>query len=512
MSLLPDGHNNTVERGSEETILRAVGVSKRFGATAALVDVSISIRRGSLHALVGHNGAGKSTLVKILAGALPADKGDLSFYGMSTRHHERAAEAQARAGIVHQDHDFAPNLSVAEAVVLGSEPRRFGLAFNRRLARSIAREALGRIGSNLDPRERVAALNAAERQQCAIARALLRARDLLILDEPTSPLDTREAERLFGVLEGLRSRGTGILLVTHRLEEVTSKCSEVTVLRGGRVVADVVGGAPTERDLVTAMLGRQLAPNVQRQRSRTLDPAWKVAACRRADGVTMELEIPLRTVTGLFGIPGSGRETLMLSLVERSQVWSSELVPPPGQTSNRQFGFVPNDRARHGIFPNLSVRDNIVVSATGRRRRVLRSVRQELQCVAGLIHDVSLQGTMSDSVTSLSGGNQQKILVARALARRPQLMLLDEPTVGVDVGSCEDIYQTLYGMASDGAAILVASQDEEEVMRYADRIYVLRREAIVGPYHPPFDRHALVALAATVGSPDEPESIDTGAA
>ena len=494
-------------------ILETFDLSKRFGPTIALDGVNLSVAKGELHALVGHNGAGKSTAAKILAGVVRSDEGHVELHGRRIEV-RTPQEAEANGiGIVHQHPELCGNMTVADNIVLGREPRGLLRSLNRRSARTIASQALARIDADVDVDAGVDTLPAAERQLVAIARAVLHARDILVLDEPTSALSLREAGHFFELLGALRDAGFAILFITHRLEEVLNHCTHVTVLRGGRVVHDATTDQLTEDVLLEAMLGRRLGAESQRGGEEETPAHWTITARRaQTEDAPIELAISQGRISGLLGIPGVGRESLMLALIGRDRSWQITILDSEGSQvrrpdpTSRGVGFVPNDRIKYGIFTNLSIHDNI---ATGiiramRRIRPFRVRRHEGGVVRDFIERLSIQARSPDQmVTDLSGGNQQKVLLSRSLASDPRVILLDEPTKGVDVGSRDDIYKLLRELVGSGRSVLVASQDEGELARYCDEIYILQGEGLHGPLAPPFDRHELVAIgcSAAVGAP-----------
>ena len=489
-------------------ILQTFGLSKRFGPTVALEGVSLSVARGELHALVGHNGAGKSTAAKILAGVLRADAGYVELHGHRIELRTPQEAEESGIGIVHQHPEMCGNMTVADNIVLGHEPRGRLRSLNRRSARTIAREALGRIDAEVDVDAGIDTLPVAERQLVAIARAVLHARDILVLDEPTAALSLREARRFFELLGALRNAGFAILFITHRLEEVLNHCTHVTVLRGGRVVHDTTTEELTEDALLEAMLGRRLRAESHSTSEEEMPAHWTITARRvGSDAAPVEFGLGQRRITGLLGIPGVGRERLMLALIGRDRSWRVAIQDTDGSSvrrpdpTTRGVGFIPNDRIKYGIFTNLSIHDNIAAGIIRAERRIrpFRARRREAGVVRRFIEELSIQARSPDQmITDLSGGNQQKVLLSRSLASDPRVILLDEPTKGVDVGSRDDIYKLLHELASDGRAVLVASQDEDELARYCDEIYILQEEGLHGPLVRPFDRHELVAIACAV--------------
>ena len=489
------------------SVLETVNLSKRFGPTIALEEVNLSVAKGQLHALVGHNGAGKSTMAKILAGVLRPDSGHVELHGKQiVVRTPQEAEANGIA-IVHQHLELCGNLTVADNIVLGHEPRGLLRSLNCSTARAIAKQALGQIGAEVDVDAGVDTLPVAERQLVSVARAVLHARDILVLDEPTAALSLREARRLFELLIVLQESGFAILFITHRLEEVLKHCTDVTVLRSGRIVHNTTTDRLTEDLLLQAMLGRRLEADSRPVVRGDRPTHWRITARRpEVHQAPVELAIRQEGITGLLGIPGVGRERFMLALIGRDRSWRMDiqgedgLLLPRPHPASRWVGFIPNDRMKYGIFTNLNVHDNI---AAGILRitcwnHLFRVRRREGLVVRQFVDRLSIRTRgPEEMVTNLSGGNQQKVLLSRSLASDPRVLLLDEPTKGVDVGSRDDIYRLLREFADSGRSVLVASQDEDELVRYCDEIYILQKTGLQGPLARPFDRHQLVAIACS---------------
>ena len=475
----------TAEAGKKPTPrIRMKQIRKRFGATLALDEVSIDVSSASIHALVGENGAGKSTLMKILAGAYRPDAGEVLLDGRPL--HLRTPADALRAGIamVYQELSLAPHLSVAENVVLGQEPRsRFGI--DRTAARRAVRELARQSGLELDPDRPVASLSTAMRQHVEILRALARDASVLILDEPTSSLPERDADALMSVLRRLRDRGLAILYISHRLEEVERLADSVTILRDGRRVYS--GPADQGRDrMIRHMVGREMTELYPpRERGKPGEAVLQVQSLSGPGFRDVSLSLRAGEVLGMAGLVGAGRSELAAVLAGVEPPAAGRILcdgrecrlHPPGKAIAEGIGFLTEDRRNTGLFPHLSVAANMTIAALDRfsvlgRIRTRSEHREAEQQTRRL--DIKSSGTDA-LITGLSGGNQQKVLLARWLLTEARVLLLDEPTRGIDVGAKYDIYRLIDSLAARGLAILMVSSELPELFGVTDRIAVLCR-------------------------------------
>lgn len=480
--------------GASRPILRVCSVGRRFGGFAALTAIDAQVRTGEALAIVGENGAGKSTLLKILSGVLPPTTGRLEWlhhYGAVEPLHLRHARDAADRGIaiVHQEVQTADALDLAGAVLLGREPSRFGV-LDRGAMRAEAARWLATVGLDLPPSTPCALLSIAQRQQVEIARALSAQARILILDEPTSSLSAQETDRLLTILEDLKRHGVAVVLVSHRLDEVLRLADRVLVLRDGAVAGHLEGSAIERHTIERLMVGRDLAPAPLQ----TIDAAARVllevrdlvSAHRRRR--PSSLVVRSGEIVALAGLVGSGRSELLEAIAGIGQssgeirVDGHGLSGPPSARMRQGVAIVPEDRARLGLFPSLCVGSNISMSwlAAGSHRGVVdRAKEQEL--AATMVHRLRIQPPHPHRrAGTLSGGNQQKAVLGRALAITPRVMLLDEPTRGVDVGARQELHDAVRSAAASGCAVLMASSDLEEVLLLADRILVMHDGQIVG--------------------------------
>jgi ABC-type sugar transport system ATPase subunit len=479
-------------------ILAAEGVSKRFGATRALDAVSFALEPGEIHGLVGENGAGKSTLLKILGGVHQADAGAVRLDGAAL--HLKGPSDAYRHGVavIQQELHLAPALSVAENVMLGHLPVAGALPIvDRQALREAARAALAALDFHPDLERRAGALSYAERQLIAIARAVSRNARVLILDEPTAALEHAEVDRLFGLIAGLKAKGTAIAYVSHRLDEIVAIADRCTVVRDGRVVATLVRGAFGVARLVELMTGGALAPGG----AASTEPRGNELLAGPLPGDPRGLSLHEHEVVGLAGLLGSGVSEALRHLfgcgpgAARGTVRRRPATRAhPRDAVRAGIGFAPAERSA-ALVPALSVRDNIALPSLGRfvklgrcdDRAIDRMVRELAEALDIRPRDPSRP------VHTLSGGNQQKVIIAKWLAARTHTLLLDEPTHGIDVAAKAQILRLVREFAAHGGAVLLASSETRELFAHCDRILAMRRGALAGELDRAgrFDEHAL---------------------
>ncbi|MFJ3535566.1 ATP-binding cassette domain-containing protein [Streptomyces sp. NPDC090109] len=485
--------------GTAPTVLEARGVGKRFPGVVALDDVSFTLRAGETHALVGENGAGKSTLIKVLTGVHRPDGGELLLSGRPVRF-ARPAEAQ-EAGIstIYQEVNLVPLMSVARNVFLGREPKnRLGLIDFARMHAEAA-ELLGGFGVAVDPRRPLNTLGIGTQQMVALARAVSVEAHVVVMDEPTSSLEPREVETLFRVIDDLRRRDIAVVYVSHRMDELYRICDRVTVLRDGRHIHTGPLAALDRVRLVSMMLGREIS-EVRRHgvtgfgaegHDITREPVLTATGLTRRHQLD-DVSLALRPgeVLGLGGLLGSGRSETAKALAGALPLDGGEVRvggTPLGRLSSARairagISLLPEDRKAEGIVPGLSVRENIVLAALPRLSRagVVSRARQD-RVVEIFMKRLRIKASSPEQkVGELSGGNQQKVLLARWLCLEPKVLLLDEPTRGIDVGAKAEVQALIDELAQEGLAVLLISSDIEELVEGADRIVVLRNGAAAG--------------------------------
>jgi rhamnose transport system ATP-binding protein len=461
----------------------------------ALTDVTLRLLPGEVHALVGENGAGKSTVIRILAGATAPDAGDVRLGGAVVPLGSVTAAEAAGIAAIHQEGPSFPDLSAADNVFVGHEPRRgFGLLLDRdRMIRETA-ALLTRLGmGHIAPETPLARLPLAARQMVGIARALARESRVLILDEPTASLSSSETENLFSVIRDLRERGVALLYVSHRLEEIFALADRVTVLRDGRVVDTSPIGAVTRDELIRKMVGRDISSLTgnSAEEPRTGEVVLEVAELSLPGGFeNISVVIRAGEIVGLAGLVGAGRSEVARAIfgAARPREGSVQVdgvpIPLGSVTTAIEHGIalVPEDRQALGLILPLSVHNNLVLATLRNLARgIVRSRRRESEVVTGLMKDLSVRAASPAlPAASLSGGNQQKLVLGKWLAARPRILLLDEPTRGVDVGAKAEIYRLIRRLAQEGMATLFISSDLPELLAMSDRILVMRQGRIVG--------------------------------
>jgi rhamnose transport system ATP-binding protein len=466
-------------------------LSKRFGAVTALTDVSFDIRAGDVHAIVGENGAGKSTLLKILAGIVQPDAGDIVWRGRPLEVKSPRGALEAGIGMVYQETLAFPNLSVAANIFAGREIVRRGGSLDEGAMRARTRDLLGRLRVPVDPDTSMDRLPAAWAQLVQVARALAFDCTVLVLDEPTASLTDAEVDHLFGVLEDLRQRGVTMIFVSHRIPEVFRLCDRISVLRDGRYVGTFDRGTITSDDVVRAMVGREPPTRMGRPAGATIgSPVLAVRGLSRHPAFEdVSFDICPGEVVGLFGLVGSGRSELLETLFGLAQpdAGTISIDGAPAALDSAQaaaragLALVPEERHRQGLFFNLSLRDNINLPRAA-RDEVLRIDRAgDERVAAGQVAALNIRTPDTRRTPDmLSGGNQQKIVAAKWLATDPKVLLLDEPTKGVDVGAKFELHQLIRQQADRGMACLVVSSELPEILSLADRILIMRQGRLRG--------------------------------
>ena len=474
------------EDGSS-VLLRMEGLTKQFPGTLALDDVDFEVRRGEIHALVGENGAGKSTLIKILAGVYPADSGDITLDG---RPYDPAHEH--RIAFIHQDLGLFAQYSVAEniAVVAGYERPRGLISWPA--VRERARSLMASMGSEVDVEDPVSALTSAERSIVAIARALAVDAQVLVLDEPTASLPETDVRRLFDILHGLKDRGIGIVFVSHRLDEVFRLADRVTVLRDGRRIATSMVSDTSPAQLVAAIVGRELSDMFITPQPASDDVVLELDDLMIGPVGPVSLELHKGEILGLVGLRGAGQDLIGRSVFGETgdfeQAGAMRVLTRPFRARSPQdamahgVAFVSSRRAEEGVAGSLTVRENIYPNAAMQGRGILRPLRpreERRRIVAAMDRFDVRPRDPEREMGTLSGGNQQKSILARWLEAESGLLVLEEPTFGVDVGARAEIYRILGEYIASGNAVLLVSSDFEEIAGISHRALVFRRGRVV---------------------------------
>jgi ribose transport system ATP-binding protein len=472
-----------------EPLLQLRGIKKRFGGVVALDGVDLTVQAGTVQCLLGENGAGKSTLIKTVAGVHEPDEGEIYFEGRQVRIPDTAASEALGIATIHQELNLVPSLSVAENITLGRTPRRFGLV-DRKEQRRVAAEALDLIGLDVDLDRPVGSLGIARQQLVEIAKALSLQARVLVLDEPTAALTRTEIAQLFTVLRQLREQGVGMVFISHHLDEIAEIGDSVTVLRDGQYVDEVPADTP-EPELVRLMVGRSIDQLFPRRPSSVGEPLLEVRELSRT-GAFDDISFTVRAgeVVGLAGLVGAGRTEVLRAVAGADPYDTGEVLVRGKRLPAHRVpaavaagvGHVPEDRKSQGLVLGAPVEENLgyatlrrhargpLADRSGQRSRA-REVSDRLRI---RLHDVR------QPVGSLSGGNQQKVVFGRWVMAQSEVLLLDEPTRGVDVGAKVEIYELINSITDAGGAVLLASSELPEILGISDRVLVMAGGRIVG--------------------------------
>jgi ribose transport system ATP-binding protein len=499
--------------------MQLTGVSKFYAGVRALEQVDFACRQGSIHAVLGENGAGKSTLIKIMAGVVTPTTGDM-IVGGTKQHFVTPAEAVA-AGIVcvFQELSLVPDLTVADNISISSPPRRFGL-IDRKAQRRRAEELLARIHcEDVDPRSLVRDLSLSRRQMVEIAKALGKQPKLLILDEATSALTSRDVETVYGLLHELRDAGTGMLFISHRMHEVEALCDTLSVFRNGRHIETFAKGSKTQNDIVRMMIGRDVEHQFPPKPHAAERPAhlsisglkWE----NRLNGV--DLSVGKGEIVGLGGLDGQGQKELLLALFGVMRGLEGQVTvggqnaitasPAAAKSAGRRIALVPEDRKTEGLMLPMSIADNLLAASydrvsngpfidSGKAKKAVQDAIAKLQIKIG---------RPEDAVATLSGGNQQKVVIAKWLMTQPEVILLNDPTRGIDVGTKQELYKLMRDLADQGNAILFYSTDYAELIGCCDRIAIMYGGRIVTELRgDAIGEEAIIAASLNITTPTAP--------
>lgn len=476
---------------SNEALLRLEGVSKSFGATQALNNVRFDVHAGEVHALMGENGAGKSTLMKILAGNIQRDAGDIWIDGKRVEITSPADAMEHGIAIIHQELNTVPALSIAENLALGQEPRtRLGALDRGRMLRE-ARDKLARIGLNIDPSKPLGDLTIGMQQMVEIARAVSQDARILVLDEPTAALTLPEAQRLYRLIAEMKARGVGLIYISHRMEEVWTLADRVTVFRDGKYVNTAAMADIEPSDVVRMMVGRDVDDLYHKHDHPVGDPVLEIEGLTDGGGIgPADLTVRSGEVVALAGLIGSGRTELarLIFGADRSQSGTIRVngkavrVRSPQDAIKAGIVMVPEDRKQQALFLEHTVEDNIAISSLRDYQSAgVLSFGKIRKAVLAQMDKLRLRrSALPLEVRALSGGNQQKAVLGRWLLHDAEVVILDEPTRGVDVGAKSEIYEVIAQLAAQGRAIIVVSSDLPEVLGVSDRILVMKDGQIAG--------------------------------
>lgn len=486
----------TSQLAKEEYLLEMKGISKSFPGVKALQQVDFSIKPGEAHALMGENGAGKSTLIKVLTGIHQRDHGEILFEGKSISPANSAQAQHAGISTIYQELNLIPDLSVAENIFIGREPVKMGI-IDWKTVQSRARDILEKMGlDDVDVNEPFARQSVAVQQMVAIARAVSISARLLVMDEPTSSLSEKEVGILFDVIRSLKKQNMSVIFISHKLDEVFEICDRATILRDGCLVGEYPMQDLTKLKMISLMIGRDAEAVLERKREaaeglgdrQSVMKATELSRGRR----TRDISIDIKTgeILGVAGLLGSGRTELARIIFgdDKQEAGRIEVndnpvsMKSPGDAIRLGFGFCSEDRKEEGIFPNMSVMDNMTMAILPKVSRAgVLSQKAQRKIAETYISKMRIATSGPDQlIKDLSGGNQQKVLLARWLCKNPVLMILDEPTRGIDVGGKSEIESIITDLADKGVAILMISSELEELIRSCDRIAVLSEGRKVG--------------------------------
>jgi rhamnose transport system ATP-binding protein len=458
--------------------------TKSFGAVRALNDVSIELLRGEAHALLGENGAGKSTLVKILAGVYQPDGGSIYLDGARVQLTSPAAARDAGVSVIYQEPTLFPDLTVAENIFMGRQPLKSGRRIDRSKMMKVANDAFTRLGVHIEASRVARGLSVADQQIVEIAKSISFNAQVIIMDEPTAALTEVEVERLFDVVKTLRSQGAAVMYVSHRLQEVFDICQRVTILRDGAFVKTSLTADTNIDEVIRSMVGRDVVAATSTGGDATGENVLEVERLTR-EGIFTDISFNVRAgeIVALAGLVGAGRTEVARGIfgIDRVDAGSVKVGgkklknASPISAMNAGVGFVPEDRRQQGLVMEMAIDRNVALaSLRGLSRFGFVRKASERKLAYDWSTRLSLKyGRLSNTVTTLSGGNQQKVVLAKWLARRPRLLIIDEPTRGIDIGTKAEVHRLLTELVSQGVAVLMISSEMPEVLQISDRILVL---------------------------------------
>ena len=471
-------------------MLTANAITKSYAGVQALRSASFDLRAGEVHALVGENGAGKSTLIKIITGAVVADGGTLEINGQPFTHHDTAQAKRAGIAAIYQQPALFADLSVAENIAYGYEPASLWRRVNWRARTERAAALLARIGAEIDPERRAGDLTMPEQQLVEIARALGQDARILIMDEPTASLGEEDAQNLFRVVRELRAADVAIIYISHRLEELAQIADRVTVLRDGETIETRAMNEVTRDELIRLMIGRELS-NVFPKRAvehGNVLLSLRGVSCAAAGVSDISLEIRAGEIVGLAGLMGAGRTELARVLFGLTPADAGEIaidgkrvtINSPAQAIARGIAYVPEDRRQHGVVLPMTISANTTLASLSSS---WLNFDAEYAQAATMVERLAVKTpSIHAPVNNLSGGNQQKVALARWLTTKPRIIILDEPTQGIDVGAKAEIHRLMCDLAEQGIAVLMISSELPEVLGMSDRVAVMHAGRIVGEF------------------------------
>lgn len=472
-------------------VLEAEGISKQFPGVKALDNVSLKIKPGSVHALMGENGAGKSTLMKCLIGIYRPDAGTIKVKGQPVTFNDTLAALHSGISMIHQELNLVPHMTVAENIWLGREPAKLGFVNHEELNRK-TRELLAHLKIKLDPETQLGTLSIANQQMVEIAKAVSYNADVLIMDEPTSALTEGEVVHLFAIIRELKQQGKGIIYISHKMDEIFTITDEVSIFRDGTSIASDKTENLTKQSLITMMVGRELTQMFPKFNNNIGEEVLRVAGLRRSGWFhDISFAVKRGEILGVAGLVGAGRSEVMESLfgmhpAEGGEIYIEGLpvkIDSPSKAIEQGLAFLTEDRKKSGLFLVLSVVENMSIvnlSAYTNKNGFVSQTQMAKDCMEQISKLNIKTPTMDQIINNLSGGNQQKVLIARWLLAQPKILILDEPTRGIDVGAKAEIYRLISELAHRGVAIILVSSELPEILGMSDRVMVMHAGRITG--------------------------------
>jgi ABC-type sugar transport system ATPase subunit len=472
-------------------LLEATGISKRFPGVQALDSASIEVMPGEIIGLLGENGAGKSTLIKILAGILPKDAGTIVFDGKEVEVTSPHKAQELGISIIYQELNLIPNLSLAENIFIGREKKKAGFFFDRIATNTNARSLMKKVGLSIDPDTLVEDLSISHRQMVEVAKALSLNARLYIMDEPTSALTEKEVKVLFALVRQIKAGNKSVIFVSHKMDEIFSLCDRIHVLRDGRDIGTVRCAETDQGEVVQMMVGREIGDLFWRDKAEPGEEVLKVQDLGSENGIQdVSFTVKKGEIVGIAGLVGSGRTETMRALFGIDRITAGQILIDNQVAEIKSvrdaialgFGLVPEDRKEQGLILEMTVRENITLPKLERFRKngILSKVR-EVQTARDCIDKLNIRTPTYDQTAAfLSGGNQQKVVLSKWLDLSPKILILDEPTRGIDVGAKKEIYAIMNALAQEGVAIIMISSELPEILAMSDRIVIMHDQTVKG--------------------------------
>ncbi|MEG2626132.1 MAG: sugar ABC transporter ATP-binding protein [Christensenella sp.] len=471
-------------------VLEMLGIKKVFPGVKALEDVTLKVKAGSVHALMGENGAGKSTLMKVLMGFYQADGGKIVYEGKEIAKYTQGEALTMGIAMVHQELSYVPHMTIAENIFLGREISKNGLV-NKKLMIEKTKEMLEKVGVTLNPAQMMCKLSVSERQMVEIAKCVAYNAKIVIMDEPTSAITDKEVERLFRVIKGLRDEGVAIIYISHKMDEVLQISDEVTILRDGKLIESFMAEGVDVNRIIMAMVGRELNEVFPQKKNQIGEEILEVRGLTRK-GVFENISFKLHRgeILGFSGLMGAGRTEVMRAIYGLDRLDGGEIfiggekvrIKGPNDALEHKIGLVNEDRKGVGLVLPMSIRKNLTLSNLNKYfKGVVIGKKHENELADKMIDELSIKTPSGEqTVKNLSGGNQQKVVLGKLLLDEAEIMILDEPTRGIDIGAKSEIYKLICNLAEQGKAVIVVSSEMPEILGLCDRIIVLHEGVITG--------------------------------